>query len=212
MTSHSDNEWILDQSKFLTKDEVGMLKTALKKRSVIGMSGGKKSYVRDWLIIDLALSTGLRVQEISDLNCGDCFIDDEQASLIVRKGKCGKMRMVRFDKEFRAHLKEYHGWKLTANENWAQDAPLLVSDLTGSRLSKRALQESFKRCLRTTGINSTHSIHDCRHTYASFLYKASSYNIRLVQKQLGHSSIRTTEVYADVLSPDLNIALDKLYK
>ena len=41
--------------------------------------------------------------------------------------------------------------------------------------------------------------------------KASGYNLRLVQKQLGHSSIRTTEVYADVMEPDTQKALEKLY-
>jgi len=44
------------------------------------------------------------------------------------------------------------------------------------------------------------------------LYKASSYNFRLVQKQLGHASIRTTEVYADVMEPDVEYALERLYR
>jgi integrase len=46
-----------------------------------------------------------------------------------------------------------------------------------------------------------------QNTYACQLYKASTYNLRLVQKQLGHSSIRTTEVYADVMEPDIQDAL-----
>jgi len=40
----------------------------------------------------------------------------------------------------------------------------------------------------------------------------SGYNLRLVQKQLGHSSIHTTEVYADVMEPDIQDALRELYK
>jgi site-specific recombinase XerD len=42
------------------------------------------------------------------------------------------------------------------------------------------------------------------------LYKASKYNIRLVQKQLGHSSIQTTQIYADVLSDDAAVAVENL--
>jgi hypothetical protein len=34
----------------------------------------------------------------------------------------------------------------------------------------------------------------------------------MVQKQLGHSSIKTTQVYADVFDEDLNQAVEKLYK
>ena len=42
------------------------------------------------------------------------------------------------------------------------------------------------------------------------LYKASGYNLRMVQKQLGHSSITTTTVYSDVLNKDLEDALENL--
>ena len=55
-----------------------------------------------------------------------------------------------------------------------------------------------------------HSIHHLRHTYASHLYKASKFNLRLVQKQLGDSSIKTTEVYADVFDEDIDKALERL--
>jgi len=42
------------------------------------------------------------------------------------------------------------------------------------------------------------------------LYRASRFNLRLVQKQLGHASIRTTQVYADVLSSDALEAVNGL--
>ena len=54
------------------------------------------------------------------------------------------------------------------------------------------------------------SIHSLRHTYAVRLYKASGYNLRLVQKHLGHSSVTTTQVYADVLDADVDQALANL--
>ncbi len=37
------------------------------------------------------------------------------------------------------------------------------------------------------------------------------YNLRLVQKQLGHSHIGTTQAYADVVEPDMQRALERLY-
>ncbi|MCX6008067.1 MAG: tyrosine-type recombinase/integrase [Chloroflexi bacterium] len=54
-------------------------------------------------------------------------------------------------------------------------------------------------------------MHCLRHTYACFLLKASDWNLRLVQKQLGHARISTTQVYADVMMPDVKKALDRLY-
>ena len=44
----------------------------------------------------------------------------------------------------------------------------------------------------------------------SRLYKASGYNLRLVQKQLGHSSVFTTQVYADVFDTNVDKALANL--
>ena len=76
-------------------------------------------------------------------------------------------------------------------------------------MSTRGLQKIFERNARRAGIKG-HSIHHLRHTYASHLYKASGYNLRLVQKQLRHSSVATTQVYADVLDADANQALENL--
>ena len=78
-------------------------------------------------------------------------------------------------------------------------------------MTTRAIQKAFKRCARRAGLLSHYSIHCLRHTYACFLLKASNWNLRLVQKQLGHSKITTTQIYADVMMPEIKKALDKLY-
>ena len=87
---------------------------------------------------------------------------------------------------------------------------MVVSSLTGVHLCTRALQDVFKRCAKLAGLAEHYSIHCLRHTYACLLLKASNWNLRLVQKQLGHSSITTTQVYADVMMPGLKRALDHL--
>jgi integrase/recombinase XerC len=51
-----------------------------------------------------------------------------------------------------------------------------------------------------------------RHTFATYLLKASNYNLRLVQAQLGHSSIRTTQVYMGLMDEDVKKAINRLYK
>ena len=86
----------------------------------------------------------------------------------------------------------------------------MVSSNTQDHLTKMALQKVFYRSAERAGLQG-HSIHHLRHTYASHLYKASGFNLRLVQKQLGHRSIKTTEVYADVFNEDTEKALERLY-
>jgi len=204
--------WILEPSKFLSKEEAKKLLETARNRAEVVFAKRRKIPVRDYLIIDLALSTGLRVMEIAQLDCGDFFIRDEISSLLVRNGKCGKRRLVRFGDSLKEHLNEYLSWKKDISEPTGPNDPLLLSSNTGRHLTTRAIEKAFKRTAVRTGLAAHYSIHCLRHKYACQLYKASGYNLRLVQKQLGHSSIHTTEVYADVMEPDIQDALRELYK
>ena len=206
------SNWILAPDKFLSKQEAEKLLNIARRRAQRALVKGYKVAVRDYFIIHLALSTGLRVMEISRLNCGDLFLKDNISSLIVRKGKGGKKRQVLFNGKFTRHCKQYLQWKQSIGESIEPDEPLFLSSNTGKHMTERAMQKAFKRCAEKAGIALHYSIHCLRHTYACQLYKAGNYNLRLVQKQLGHSSIATTEVYADVMRPDLHKALEKLYR
>jgi site-specific recombinase XerD len=211
---------VVIRNKFLTEDELKRLKNIGKGGDEIGRQIGRKTPVRDWLVIDLALYTGLRVNEIRELKCGDIMMTDEPSPfrkelgecsfITVRNGKGGKMRTVYFNGSLKMHMKEYLNWKSNFKEGISSEDPLLVSTRTGGLFSKRALQRIFERMAKMAGITG-HCFHHLRHTYASHLYKASGYNLRLVQKQLGHANIRTTQVYADIFDEDLKIALEKLY-
>jgi len=204
--------WVLEPSKFLSKEEAKKLLETARDRAEVAFAKRQKTPVRDYLIIDLALSTGLRVMEIAQLNCGDVFIRDGISSLLVRNGKCSKRRLVRFGESLKDHLNEYMLWKQNVGEPTGPSDPLFLSSNTGCHLTTRAMQKAFKRTAVKAGLSAHYSIHCLRHTYACQLYKASGYNLRLVQKQLGHSNIHTTEVYADVMEPDIQDALKELYK
>ena len=77
-------------------------------------------------------------------------------------------------------------------------------------MTRSGIQQVFKKWAKKAGISDHYSIHSLRHTYATNLYKASGYNLRLVQKQLGHSSPTVTQVYADVMNSDMEEALRNL--
>ncbi len=204
--------WVLEPSKFLSREEAKKLLETARDRAEVVFAKRRKIPVRDYLIVDLALSTGLRVMEIAQLDCGDVFIRDGISSLLVRNGKCGKRRLVRFSESLKDHLNEYILWKQNVGEPTGPSDPMFLSSNTGCHLTTRAIQKAFKRTAVRAGLSAHYSIHCLRHTYACQLYKASNYNLRLVQKQLGHSSIRTTEVYADVMEPDIQDALRRLYR
>ncbi len=206
-----ESSWVLEPGKFLTSKEAGELLSVAKHQAKLAHARSKKIAVRDYFIIHLALVTGLRVVEIAALKCGDVYLSDTVCSLLVRRGKGGKKRLVLFTGAFKKHCKEYFKWKQKIGESVEQEEPLIVSSNTGGHMTTRAIQKIFKRCAEKASLNSSYAIHCLRHTYACFLLKASNWNLRLVQKQLGHARISTTQVYADVMMPDVKKALDRLF-
>ena len=203
--------WTLDERKFLTLDKVRRLREycrrekarTLKKKGFLG--------VRDWILIELGLNTGLRVQELADLRCGDLLISESEASLIVRKGKGNKRRPVWLSRSFKENCKAFLTWKKRQGHAIDAEAHLLTSK-QGGQLTKRALQKAFKRVARAAGLESHYSIHCLRHTYGTHLLRAGGFNLRLVQEQLGHSSVRITEVYTKLIGSDVKRAMNRLYR
>lgn len=172
---------------------------------------GRTTAVRDWFMVELGLNTGLRVEEMRLLKCEDLHIHEEQMSLSVRKGKGNKPRTVHINQEFKNNCIWFLKWKEKQGHNIEKESYVFTRK-DGNQLSKRALQKAFKRRVRLAGLNSNYSIHCLRHTFGSHLYLASNHNLRLVQKQLGHSSVRVTEIYASLMDPDVKKALERLYK
>jgi site-specific recombinase XerD len=197
------------QEDFLAPTEVAALKNHCRRRAENGSRDRRERPVRDWAILHAALDSGLRVSEICALKVRDVILDRHHASLIVRSGKGDRKRGVRVGSALRDHLAQFIAWKERVGESAAPHAPLFVSS-RGGALTRTAVYRIFRNNARAVGIASRFSIHSCRHTYASMLYRASNYNLRLVQKQLGHRSIQTTQIYADVLSEDAATAVDNL--
>lgn len=205
------NSWILTKEKYLSVEEANKLRKSMEGGSIIAQSKGNTQAIRDWMIIDLTLSTGLRVMEVADLKHGDIFIRRSESELVVRNGKGGKMGRVNIGAKLKTHLKEYFAWKQEIGEGIEKDDYLFVSQ-RGRKFTTRGLQLVFKKCLERAGLDTSYGFHAMRHTYAVTLYKASGWNLRLVQKELRHSSIKTTQVYADVSNDETVKAVNGLWQ
>lgn len=202
--------WTLNENKYLTLQEVEKLRESCKRDKKQALKTGSFSAVRDWYVIELGLNAGLRVKEMAGLKHSDVLINGKQSS-IVAIGKKGKKRSVWINKDFKRKCLWFIDWKQNIGLSINPDLYLITSR-TGSGLTTRTLQKAFKKCLHLAGLESHYSIHCLRHTYGSHLYVSSGYNLRLVQEQLGHSSIKVTEVYANLMNKDAKIAVESLYK
>jgi len=152
-----------------------------------------------------------RVSEMANLKISDLLIDCGRSSLIVQNGKGNKKRVVLITSSFKRACLWYLHWKRKIMQRTDEQAYLLT-DRNSNKLTTRALQKDFKKCLSKAGLSMHYSIHCLRHTYGSHLYEASNHNLRLVQEQLGHSSVRVTEVYASLMNREAKESIERLYK
>ena len=184
-------EWSLQPDRYLSKEELGKLLRKAEELRSLGVAKGKKQPIRDWLIIQLAIYSGLRVSEIAALRVTDCFIGYGRAELLVRRGKGGKQRVVKIGDHLKKCLRWYIRWKSQEGELSAE-AYLLRSQRM-EKMGRGGIWYRWKTYCPE------HRVHDARHSFGTLLLEASGGNLRVVQKALGHSRITTTTVYADVV-------------
>ena len=201
--------WTLDENKYLTIDEVKKLRRYCCKKKRQALKENKITGVRNWFMVELGLNAGLRVKEMANLKCGDILIDKEHSSIIAL-GKRGKKRSVWISSKFKKDCLWFLKWKQKVGQSTKPESYIFTSE-NGNQLTRRALQKAFYSTIKKAGL-SNHSIHHLRHTFGSYLYLSSGHNLRLVQEQLGHSSVKVTEVYASVMNTDAKNAVENLYK
>ena len=189
-------EWELTPERFLTTKELAQLLAKAEELWIIGEAKRLKRPIRDAVIIQTAISTGLRCSEICHLRVADLRIANGSSHVHVRSGKGGVSRNVHIGREYKRFLKRYVRWK--ADNNELTPDSYLIRSARAEKFSPSGLWRRWKRyCPKT--------LHCARHTNATLMYQASGNNLRMVQKQLGHSRITTTQIYADVL-PEVMVA------
>jgi len=199
----------IDREKILDSDQRSKLLKTCKDHSELDLLHGRETWVKRYMLVDLVLFTGLRVAEIANLKIGDIELNTKDPYLIVRNGKRGKKRDVYLDKELVRHLKNFISWKKKAMcESVEMDSPLFTGR-KGGHCAVITLMKSFKRAIEESNLPIHYSIHSARHTYATFLLHATN-NLRYVQKQLGHSKISMTALYADVLPSENGSLANKI--
>jgi len=204
-----NRKWTLDREKFLSEAEVKKLRRTIEDKALADLQKGRTTWPRFWMAIDLAASAGLRVSEIANLKIENLYLNTREPRMRVT-GKGNRTRDVFISRDLMKHLSSFLEWKRTMDESIDKDDFLLVSS-HGKSYSTRALQYAFKVSLNESGLPSYYSIHSLRHSYGTYLYQRTK-DLRLVQKQLGHSSIATTTIYADVTVEQTIEAVNGLFE
>jgi len=121
-----------------------------------------------------------------------------------KRGMKRKQEMLEVSDSLLAHIRGYLAEKAYTS------GPLFRSQ-KGTPLTRRGMQWIFKQAIKKAGLSEDVSIHCARHTYAVELLEQSG-NLRLVQKQLGHSSpVTTANMYADVRPAVIRQSVNQMY-
>ncbi len=191
----------IDGIKYFTEQQIKLLRRTVRDRAELDRSKGQVTAVREWLTIDLLTSTGLRVSEAANVRCGDLKAGYGESALFVREGKGSKSRTVQIPDFLKKHVKSFIAWKQSRGEHTGQNDHLFV----GQRgpWTAQAIQQLVKKHLKALGLyESEKSVHALRHSYAVEFYRQKR-DLKALQKQLGHSTIQTTQIYADVTADDI---------
>lgn len=140
---------------------------------------------RETCIVELLYSTGCRISELCSIQLRDISWDKRE---ILIYGKGGKYRVVYLNAKAMISMQAY----LTGRKH---NSPyLLCNERGGGQMKKANVEKIFSRIERETGV--TVSPHIMRHTMATQALTGSP--VEVVQQMLGHSSIATTMIYAEV--------------
>jgi len=152
--------------------------------------------LRDLVMIDLLISTGIRVGELVKINRED--IDFQERQCVVFD-KCNKEREVYFNARTKIHLKKYL-------EQRTDDNPALFVTLNSPhmRLTISGVEVRLRGIGKQLGISKVHP-HKFRRTLATLAIDKGM-PIEQVQRLFGHVKIDTTLRYAMVNQANVKLA------
>ena len=163
-------------------------------------SFAKFEYTRDAALIDLLISTAIRIGEAAAITLDDIIIS-ERTLLIHGKGR--KQRLI--------YISSPITWNriitLTKERKHSSYNNLFVNRY-GQPISIHGIEYIYKKYLKKAKISTHSTPHYLRHTFATNLL-ANGADLRSVQEILGHASVATTQIYTEVTTQRKKQVLNK---
>ena len=142
--------------------------------------------VKHKLIIKLLYGCGLRVGEITNLKEKDVNFNEGLIHIHLAKGK--KDRFVKIPESIKLDLKNF------VKENGSE---ILFGSNRGGKLTTKTIQLIVQNSSKKSDIKKRVYPHLLRHSFATHLLEAGT-DLRIIQKLLGHSDIKTTQIYTHI--------------
>lgn len=150
--------------------------------------------LRDRAIMELFYSTGIRRFELTNLQLTD--VDAHWGAVFIRQGKGGKDRMVPLGERAYQWLNKYLETVRPKLVQATSEHTIFLNQY-GAPMSIEALSHKIRVYIEKAEIDKPGSCHLFRHSMATHMLENGA-DIRYIQEMLGHSSIKTTQIYTQV--------------
>ena len=154
--------------------------------------------LRDYCIIELMYSAGLRVSELCFLKIEHMNIED---GILRVFGKGSKERIVPLGENAKRALDAYLVRSRPSFMNTNTDTTIFLSRM-GKGLSRKTIWYMIKRYSEKALIKKAIKPHTMRHSFATHLLEGGA-DLRSIQDLLGHADISTTQIYTNMLKARL---------
>jgi len=170
------------------------LPVVLTEAEIIAMLRAAESMnIKHQAITELLYASGIRLQECVDLKPSD--IKSSEMLVHIRSGKGRKERFTLLSERALVTLREY----------FRQQRPkefLFEGYVPGKPYSKRSIEKIISEAAKKANIDKPISPHVMRHTFATHLLDNGT-DLRVIQKLLGHTNIKTTTIYTHVSTQNI---------
>ncbi len=163
---------------------------------------------RDKAILEMLYGTGMRVNELINLNVGDLDLKEKTVRVL---GKRSKERILPLSNPIIRAIQEYSKNRYFFNKNKFSriiEEEALFLNRAGGRLTARSVRRIVTKYLKMAELNKKVSPHILRHSFATHLL-AGGADLRSVQELLGHESLSTTQIYTHITKEHLKEIYDK---
>ena len=162
--------------------------------------------IRNYCVYGFMYGLGLRVGEVHSMKIHD--IDFKKKKVTVT-GKGNSKRTLQFTDEM---IEIITDWLSVRGKFLNSDiSDYLFISKKGNPLAIRTMEDNFKKIIEASTINVNFNVtpHTLRHSFASHL-NDEGVDILVLQKILGHSTPRSTEIYIHPSEKKVREALEKL--
>lgn len=166
--------------------------------------GNNRYILRDIAVMEVFFATGARVYEVSNIRT-ECI--DLDSGLVRIMGKGGKERYIQIgEPDILKLLRKYY----IENETAIKNCGYFFVNRYGKRFSEQSIRLMLRKYTQLAGIKRNITPHMFRHSFATYLIE-EGVDVSCVQQILGHSSIKTTQIYIHIAAKKQAEILRKMH-